>query len=46
VADRFELRPAFAFNTRVIAASYDEATGLWRVETEHGEPVLAQFEAD
>ena len=46
VADRFELRPAFAFNTRVIAASYDEATGLWRVETEGGEPVLAQFEAD
>jgi len=43
VADRFDLRPAFAFNTRVTAANYDEATGLWRVETEHGEQVLAQF---
>ena len=43
VADRFELRPAFAFNTRVTAATYDDTAGLWRVETEHGEQVLAQF---
>ncbi len=43
VADRFELRPAFAFNTRVTAATYNDTAGLWRVETEHGEQVLAQF---
>ncbi len=43
VADCFELRPAFSFNTRVVAAVFDEARNLWQVETAQGECVEAQF---
>ncbi len=43
VADRFELRSAFQFNSRVNGACFDEAAGRWRVTTEHGETVSARF---
>ncbi len=43
VAERFDLKPSFAFNTRVTGAAYDEATARWHVETEHGEQISARF---
>ncbi len=43
VADRFDLRGDITFNTRVRSAVYDEATRHWRVETETGESIVAQF---
>ena len=43
VADRFDLRPSFAFNTRVCGAAYDESTSLWTVQTEQGEQVRAKY---
>ncbi|MGR8921385.1 MAG: flavin-containing monooxygenase [Gammaproteobacteria bacterium] len=43
VAERFELNPLFDFDTRVTAASYDEASGRWQVTTEHGETVSAAY---
>ncbi len=43
VADRFDLRRAITFSTRVAAASYDEASRRWRVETDTGESIEAQF---
>ncbi len=43
VADRFDLRPSFDFNTTVTGASYDESGGFWTVETDRGERVKATF---
>ncbi len=43
VADRFDLRRDIRFETRVTAAHFDEAAGRWRVETERGDRVSAQF---
>ena len=43
VADRFDLRPSFDFNTRVTAATYDESSGFWTVETDGGERVRTKF---
>lgn len=43
VCDRLELRPRIRFNTRVVSAAFDEATGLWTVETDQGAPVTARF---
>ncbi len=43
VADRFDLRPGITFSTRVTAASYDEASKRWLVETGTGESIDAQF---
>ena len=43
VADRFDLRPSITFETRVTAATFDEATGRWTVETDRGDVVDAQF---
>ena len=37
VADRFDLRRSFRFSTRVTAATYDETTQRWLVETDRGE---------
>lgn len=34
VAERFDLRRSFAFNTRVIAAHFDEASNLWSIVAE------------
>jgi len=43
VADRFDLRKEFAFNTSVTAARFDEALRRWTIETDNGERVSAQF---
>jgi cyclohexanone monooxygenase len=43
VADRFGLRPHIAFDTRVTAASFDEAEKCWRIETDRGDRVSAKF---
>ena len=43
VADRFELRPDIDFNTRVEAAAFDESAGRWRVRTDDGAELSAQF---
>ena len=41
VADRFGLRRDIQFDTRVVAATYDHATKLWTLRTEHGEQFVA-----
>ena len=43
VADRFDLRSHFDFDTRVTGARYDEASGLWQVQTSQGETVKAKY---
>ncbi len=43
VADRFDLRRHFRFETRVKAATYDEERSLWLVETEQGDKVEACY---
>ena len=43
VADRFDLRRDITFNTRVTAATFDEAAGQWIVETSGGERVAATY---
>ena len=43
VADRFDLKRNIRFNTRVSSAHYDEAANLWRVNTDAGEALTAQF---
>jgi cyclohexanone monooxygenase len=43
VADRFDLRQHIAFDTRVIAATFDERAKCWSVETDRGDRVTAKF---
>ncbi|HEX2575477.1 MAG TPA: NAD(P)/FAD-dependent oxidoreductase [Aquihabitans sp.] len=43
VADRFDLRDAICFDTRVTAATLDEARGRWVVETDGGRTFEATF---
>jgi cyclohexanone monooxygenase len=43
VAKRLDLRRDIQFNTRVTSAVFDEAAGLWAVETDQGDRVIAQF---
>jgi cyclohexanone monooxygenase len=43
VADRFDLRPHIRFDTRVTAATFDEAAKCWRIETDCGDQVSAKF---
>ncbi len=43
VADRFDLRRDIRFETRVTAAVFDDATMTWRVTTDAGEEMAAQF---
>ncbi|HEY2707414.1 MAG TPA: NAD(P)/FAD-dependent oxidoreductase [Caulobacteraceae bacterium] len=43
VADRFNLRPLIAFETRVISATFDEAADRWTVITDRGDQVSARF---
>jgi cation diffusion facilitator CzcD-associated flavoprotein CzcO len=43
VADRFDLRRDIQFNSRVVAASFDEAERLWQVTLEGGDSFLARF---
>ena len=42
VADRFDLRRDIRFGTRVTAATWQEGSGRWEVETEAGERFEAQ----
>ena len=43
VADRFELKKDIRFNTKVVAAHYDEAANRWRVRTEQGDTYVVKF---
>jgi cyclohexanone monooxygenase len=43
VADKLDLKKDIQFNTRVTAASYDEADGRWTVATSQGDRVRAKF---
>ena len=43
VADRFDLRCDVELSTRVTAATFDEATGRWTIQTDRGDRVAAQF---
>src|SRR3954447_9653810 len=43
VADKFDLKRDIEFNTRVVAAYYDEAANRWRVRTEQGETYVVKF---
>ena len=43
VADRFDLRRDIQFDTRVVAATFDEAAGRWDIETDDGAHLSAPF---
>jgi cyclohexanone monooxygenase len=43
VADRFELRPHFRFDARVVSATWDDAHSYWVVRTRDGERSTARF---
>jgi len=43
VAERFDLKRDIHFNTRVVAAHYDEVANRWRVRTERGETYVVKF---
>ncbi len=43
VADRFDLRRDVQLNTRVVSATFNEATRLWTVKTDKGDVVTAPF---
>ena len=43
VADRFELRDGIRLSTRVTAATYDEPSATWLVETEYGDAIRSRF---
>jgi cyclohexanone monooxygenase len=43
VADRFDLRKDIRFDTRVVAATYDDTAKRWTVRTDDGAETSAQF---
>jgi len=43
VVDRHGLRSLIQFNTRVVAATFDESRGVWSVETSDGDVVEARY---
>src|SRR5436309_471461 len=43
VADRFDLRRDITFDTRVTAATFDEAANRWTIETHNGAPLSANY---
>jgi cyclohexanone monooxygenase len=43
VADRFDLRRDIQLDTKVTAATFDDETGTWRVETDRGHDLTARF---
>ena len=43
VADRLDLRRDLQFETRVTAASFDEASGRWQLSTDRGESLSARY---
>jgi cation diffusion facilitator CzcD-associated flavoprotein CzcO len=40
---RFDLFPRIKFNTAIVAARFDAATGLWRLQLENGEQLESRF---
>jgi cation diffusion facilitator CzcD-associated flavoprotein CzcO len=42
VADRFDLKRDIEFNTRIVAAHYDEVAIRWRVRTEQGDSYVVK----
>jgi cation diffusion facilitator CzcD-associated flavoprotein CzcO len=42
-ADKYGIRPKIRFNTKVLAAEFDEERSLWRVHTDPGGEVTARF---
>ena len=43
VAQTYDLRRSYQFDTRVTAAHFDEGAGLWRVTTDKGQTVTAKY---
>ncbi|HXQ16203.1 MAG TPA: NAD(P)/FAD-dependent oxidoreductase [Caulobacteraceae bacterium] len=43
VADRHDIRPLIAFETRVLSATFDEAADRWRVVTDRGDQLSARW---
>ncbi|ORI27330.1 NAD(P)/FAD-dependent oxidoreductase [Rhodococcus sp. 1168] len=43
VADRFDLRSGFEFDTRVVSATFDEQAAQWNIVTDKGDKVTARF---
>src|SRR6516165_8115389 len=43
VAEKFDLKRDIRFNSRVVAARYDEAANRWHVYTEQGEIYIVKF---
>lgn len=43
VADKYNLRRKILFNTKVIEAHFDEASGLWQAKTQKGDILRARF---
>jgi cyclohexanone monooxygenase len=43
VADRFDMRRDIRFDTRVVAASYDEAANAWTVSTQAGDCFVCRY---
>ena len=43
VADKCDLRKYYQFNTKVLAAHYDEESQRWRVKTDRGDVVEAKY---
>ena len=43
VADRHDLRPMIAFETRVLSATFDEGLDRWRVVTDRGDTLSARW---
>ena len=43
IADRLDLRRDISFSTTITRATFDEARGLWTVETDQGETITARY---
>lgn len=43
VADHYDLRRSYQFGTKVTAAHFDDAAGLWKVTTDKGQTVTAKY---
>jgi len=43
VADRFDLRKHFLFNSRIVSANFDEASGHWLVKNSEGMTLISRY---
>ncbi|MDH4459093.1 MAG: NAD(P)/FAD-dependent oxidoreductase, partial [Nevskia sp.] len=43
VADRYQLRDALQFNTKVLSATFDDARHFWTIVTDDGQSVTARY---